>query len=112
MISVYILKSEKDNAHYVGQTKNMERRLLKHNRGEVRSTRHRTPLKFIISVTCKTRADALKVERYLKSLKSQKAVINWMNSPLGPLAQPRRHALFEQKASKRAGGVEGPRHRK
>ena len=112
MYSVYVLQSALDNKFYIGQTVNLERRLQLHNGGAVRSTKFRRPLKLLTSIRCQTEKDALKIERYLKSLKSQKAVINWMNSPLGPLAQPRRHALFEQKASKRAGGVEGPRHRK
>lgn len=41
---VYLLKSLKDNRQYLGSTIDLEKRLIKHNRGYVTSTKHRTPL--------------------------------------------------------------------
>jgi len=39
----YILKSSKDNRYYYGSTGDIEKRLLKHNSGQVRSTKGRRP---------------------------------------------------------------------
>ena len=40
---VYILKSLKDNKHYVGMTSCLEKRLTYHNAGRVKSTKNRVP---------------------------------------------------------------------
>lgn len=39
MYSVYILKSNNSNRHYIGCSDNVERRLAEHNKGKVSSTR-------------------------------------------------------------------------
>jgi len=44
---VYVLKSDKDGNKYIGSTTNLYRRLNEHNNGQVKSTRHRRPLKLI-----------------------------------------------------------------
>ncbi len=66
---VYILKSDRDNRLYIGQTNNPHDRLRRHNRGEVKSTRNRRPLKIIYLEMYKTRIEAIKRESYLKKLK-------------------------------------------
>ncbi|MDQ0969316.1 putative GIY-YIG superfamily endonuclease [Flavobacterium sp. W4I14] len=43
MFYSYILKSEKDGKYYYGSTENLEIRLIKHNRGDVKSTKARRP---------------------------------------------------------------------
>jgi len=67
---VYILSSEKDGNFYVGQTSNIEKRLIAHNTGRVRSTRHRKPLKLVHFEEFRSRGEAMKRERWLKSLES------------------------------------------
>ena len=69
MFYVYILKSNKDYKYYIGQTNNLEDRLLRHNSGRVSSTRNRIPLKLIKVEKFYSRSDAINRERYLKSLK-------------------------------------------
>ncbi len=69
MYYTYILQSKKDNKLYIGQTNNIEDRIDRHNRGEVSSTKSRRPLKLLASKEFKTRAEAMKMEKYLKSLK-------------------------------------------
>ncbi|MFH1012839.1 MAG: GIY-YIG nuclease family protein [Candidatus Peregrinibacteria bacterium] len=69
MYCVYILKSEKDDRLYIGQTKNLEDRLKRHNQGRVESTRKRRPLKLVYKETFENRAEAMRREVYLKSLK-------------------------------------------
>ncbi|MBU1954263.1 GIY-YIG nuclease family protein, partial [Patescibacteria group bacterium] len=44
---VYVLKSELDGRLYIGQTNNVEKRLIYHNSGWVKSTRNRRPLKIL-----------------------------------------------------------------
>ena len=69
MYYVYILKSQKDNGYYIGQTNNLQERLRCHNQGQIKSTRNRRPLKIIYSEVYKTRSEAIKREIYLKKLK-------------------------------------------
>ena len=69
MYHVYILKSDKDNCLYIGQTNNLQDRLRRHNSGEIKSTRNRRPLRIIYSEEYKTRAESLRREKYLKKLK-------------------------------------------
>ena len=65
---VYVLKSV-DGRNYIGQTNDLERRLCDHNRGHVKATRNRRPLKFIFIQEFEYRSKAMKQEKYLKSLK-------------------------------------------
>jgi len=73
---VYILKSLKDNKLYIGQTNNLESRLSRHNSGKVIATRNRRPLVLIYNEEYKSRADAMKREKYLKSLKNPSYIEN------------------------------------
>jgi len=63
----YLLQSEKDNMFYVGYTKDLNLRFEQHQRGEVKSTKHRLPFKIIYYEACLTQKDALKREKYLKT---------------------------------------------
>ena len=69
MYFVYILKSLKDSGYYIGQTDNLELRIEKHNNGQVRSTKNRTPFVLIKKELFKSRGEARKRENYLKRLK-------------------------------------------
>ncbi|MEK6570515.1 MAG: GIY-YIG nuclease family protein, partial [Bacteroidota bacterium] len=44
---VYVLRSLKDGKLYIGQTNNLQERLLRHNHGRVKSTKGRRPLQLI-----------------------------------------------------------------
>ncbi|OGD56844.1 hypothetical protein A2V71_01040 [Candidatus Berkelbacteria bacterium RBG_13_40_8] len=44
---LYVLKSQKDNKHYVGITKDIDFRVNQHNWGKVKSTKARRPLVLI-----------------------------------------------------------------
>lgn len=63
----YVLKSEIDNNNYVGYTKNLNLRFEEHNKGYVKSTKYRRPLRLIYFEACLTQNDALKREKYLKT---------------------------------------------
>jgi len=64
---VYILQSELDFKLYTGYTKNVELRFEQHNKGLVRSTKDRRPLKLIYFEACLNQQDATHREKYLKT---------------------------------------------
>jgi len=64
---VYVLKSLKDWGFYVGRTKNLNGRLVEHNKGRVESTKDRKPLKFMYCEISNNVRDAAHRERYLKT---------------------------------------------
>ncbi|MBK7107137.1 MAG: GIY-YIG nuclease family protein [Ignavibacteriae bacterium] len=63
----YVLKSEKDNKFYTGYTQNIDLRFEQHNKGLVKSTSDRRPLKLIYYEACLNQSDALHREKYLKT---------------------------------------------
>jgi len=78
MFVVYFLRSRKDSSFYVGQTSNIENRLQRHNKGLIRSTKHRRPFDLIYRENFNTRREAMLREKYLKSIagvKEKKAII-------------------------------------
>ena len=64
---VYILQSEKDGKKYAGYTNDLPSRFEAHQKGEVKSTKHRRPLKLIYFEACLNQKDALKREKYFKT---------------------------------------------
>ncbi|MDZ7715669.1 MAG: GIY-YIG nuclease family protein [Balneolaceae bacterium] len=64
---VYVLESETDGNWYTGYTENLRSRFELHNAGKVESTKHRQPLRLIYFEACKSKDDALKREKYLKT---------------------------------------------
>jgi putative endonuclease len=67
MYHVYVIQSEVDGRLYKGMTDNLERRILEHNKGEQKSTKFYKPWKLMFTKVFKTRAEARKYEKYLKS---------------------------------------------
>jgi putative endonuclease len=64
---VYVLLSEKDGKRYTGYTKNLKLRFELHEKGEVKSTKNRRPLKLIYYEACLNQHDATHREKYLKT---------------------------------------------
>jgi putative endonuclease len=71
---VLILKSQKDNKHYIGFTSDVNKRLEFNNSGLQRSTRTRIPFVLIYSEEYASRQEALSREKYIKSLKGGEAL--------------------------------------
>lgn len=67
MYFVYILLSERDKRTYTGYTKDLQARLQLHSSGQVKATKHRLPLRLILSEEFKTEQEAKKRERWWKS---------------------------------------------
>ena len=67
MFFTYVLRSKKDNKLYVGFTKDLEKRLEKHNKGLVDSTKDRMPLEIVYYEACLNEEKAIKREKYFKT---------------------------------------------
>jgi len=67
LIYVYVLKSEEQWRFYVGMSDDPEKRLSEHNAGMTKSTRFYTPWSIILKCRCESRAEARRLEKYLKS---------------------------------------------
>ncbi len=77
MFYVYILESDKDNRHYIGQTSDLENRVKRHNAGRVTSTRSWRPWTLKYWKAYETRGEAFKTEQLLKKLKNRERVIRF-----------------------------------
>ena len=71
---VYILQSETSGRYYVGQTDDVARRVVYHNRGLSRSTRGRGLWKLVYKEAFATRSDACRRERQIKDWRSRAAI--------------------------------------
>jgi len=67
MFYVYVLKSLKDNKHYIGFSKNLRKRFVDHQEGKVDSTKTRRPLEIIYYEAYKNEVDARKQELFYKT---------------------------------------------
>ena len=67
MYYVYALSSEKRKYIYVGLTKNLARRVKEHQTGSEVTTRPYRPFILVLVEKFKTRIEARKREKYLKS---------------------------------------------
>ena len=66
---VYILRSLKDRKYYVGETADVNARLIFHNSGKQRSTKNRIPFQLVLSEIFSSRSQALRREKEIKSWK-------------------------------------------
>jgi putative endonuclease len=64
---VYILKSDRFNRYYIGQSENLTSRLTEHNAGKVFSTKPYRPWRILYFEAFHTRTEAIKREHFLKS---------------------------------------------
>jgi len=75
---VYVLQSVKSGRLYIGYTHNIERRLIEHNSGQTASTRNKGPWELLIAEQVSTKEEAMILERKLKSWKSKRRVLTWI----------------------------------
>lgn len=81
MYCVYILENLKENL-YIGQTNDLDDRVIRHNTNRVKSTKNKGPWKLIYKKYFPNRSLAMEHERYLKSIKNKKYIKNkFLNSP-------------------------------
>ena len=63
----YVLQSKKTGKFYTGATANFKQRLEQHEKGLVPATKYRWPLELIYFEACRSKTDAFRRERYLKT---------------------------------------------
>ncbi|MFC0878468.1 GIY-YIG nuclease family protein [Saccharicrinis sp. FJH2] len=71
---VYIIYSRLKDRFYIGETKDIKRRLDKHNSGFYNnaSTKFTKDWKLFLTIKCNNRSQALKLERYIKKMRNRK----------------------------------------
>jgi putative endonuclease len=69
MVYVYILQSRVGKGYYIGICNNLEKRLEKHNKGGVYSTKKHRPFRIIYSEKYESYSDARIREKEIKSYK-------------------------------------------
>ena len=83
MFYVYILASQSTDKFYVGQTPDVQKRLLEHNNPVEKSKFTAKFLPWEIAVffpVSDLRADAMKVEKFIKAQKSKKFVLKLIDN--------------------------------
>jgi len=63
---VYVLQNNKDK-WYIGSSKDLRKRILRHNSGKNKSTKYGIPWKLIYYEACLNKKDTRAREKYLKS---------------------------------------------
>lgn len=72
MFEVYVLKSVKDGIRYVGSGIDANERLRRHNKGDYRFTNGHRPWMLVYNEKFKTRSEAVRREKFLKSGQGRK----------------------------------------
>jgi len=67
MFYAYVLRSKKDNKLYIGQTRDLKKRVMRHNEGLVPSTKHRRPMELVYYEACLNEEKSIKGEKYFKT---------------------------------------------
>lgn len=73
MYWAYIIRSLKDNKHYIGYTNNLERRLQDHNRGKTQAVKYRGPFILVYREEYATKIEAVRREKQIKNYKGGEA---------------------------------------
>ncbi len=71
MFWIYIIQSLESQKYYIGQTNNIKERLAYHNKGRNKYTKSDRPWRLVYKEKFTNRAEAIKREKYLKSLKKR-----------------------------------------
>ena len=87
MYFVYVLQSISNLTRYVGQTDNVNKRLREHNSGKCRYSSGKRPWKLIYQEEYKSRSEAIKRERFLKSGQGRKYLDEVLKNKFGEVAE-------------------------
>jgi putative endonuclease len=81
MYYTYILYSEDHDKFYIGFTHDLEKRLIAHNHPQSKGyTKKFRPWNLVFSQAFETKQEAMDFEKYLKSLKSKKALVELISN--------------------------------
>ena len=67
MFYAYVLRSKKDNKLYISLSRDLKKRMTRHNKGLVPSTKHRRPLELVYYEACLSEEKSAKREQYFKT---------------------------------------------
>lgn len=67
MFYTYVLRSKKDNKLYIGLSRDLRKRMSRHNEGLVPSTKDRRPLELVYYEACLSEEKSVKREQYFKT---------------------------------------------
>ena len=82
MYVVYILRSEKLNRFYTGSTGDLSQRLEFHrNSADHKFTHRASDWELFLTIDCKDKTQALKIEMHIKSMKSVEYIRNLKRYP-------------------------------
>jgi len=76
---VYIIYSSSYNIYYIGQTNDLDDRMIRHNSNRSNFTKGKGHWKLISSIKLNAGSEALKLERKLKNMKNSKKAIEYLN---------------------------------
>ena len=76
MFKVYILRSQLTEKYYIGQTKDLAKRLEWHNSQRARWTKRFQPWEIVYTESFETRSEAVIRERVLKAAKNIKQFLS------------------------------------
>ncbi len=79
---LYILYSKKIDRYYSGQTKNIDKRFVKHNKGHSAATKAGIPWQLKKVVEFETKSEALKAENWIKKMKSRRVIEQIINGEI------------------------------
>jgi len=85
MFFTYIIKNKKSGKYYIGQTKNLDERLERHNQGRSRFTKRKSKGEWEIAYKkdFKTKKQAIIFESYIKKQKSKIFIKKLINNHSG-----------------------------
>lgn len=78
----YVLLSQQEGGFYTGSTANQRKRLGEHQRGPVRWTASRQPVRLVYYEAWLSKEDSLRRERFLKSGKGKRDLRNRLKAYL------------------------------
>ncbi len=80
---VYILYSEQTDKYYIGQTEDLDRRLIEHNTHAYKDsfTKIAFDWKLKMKLTCQSKRQAIKIETHIKKNRSRKYVEDFIRFP-------------------------------
>ena len=84
MFYTYILRLS-NGKYYIGQTNNLLNRLNRHQSGQATYTKKFLPCELVYSEQFTSRSEAMRREKYLKSLKDRTLIEKLINNGGGPI---------------------------
>ncbi len=87
VFTVYVLRGTAGRL-YVGQTADLKRRLVEHERGMGRWTKARGPWELVLQEIYPSRAEAMRRERVLKSGQGREWLRTYLSAPGGRAGPP------------------------